>query len=543
MSNKERVCVFLIALMIQVPLMVLAGVRNPDQINPDAIAYLRVAQNYLHGNYHFAVNGYWGPLFSWLTVPVLPLVNDPVTAFRLVDWISAVIFLIGGINVLQTLRFDRITVAVGGILIALFSIQWSIFFIGPDLLMSGLLLVALSYTLASDNAGTGRRPFVAGLFYGAAYLAKAVALPIALLSMICIATIRVLAGITSFRSALYMVGRSALGLALLVIPWFLVLSLHYGNPTFSTSAPLNHALVGPHNPNWFHPSSAVFNVPERGRITTWEDPTVLQNHPLYARWSPFSSWSNLKYQIKLMFGNARLQFHYLKEFDRFGFGIVSAILGFLFFRPWVRSFQTHPWRFGGIAIASMTFIYLPVYSAAPRYFLACYPFLFVVTFGLLTVLAGAIYSQFRNKASDRPAWIRKFALILTTLLLGYGLSEPLKRSLTTRGYDEAPYSVARKMASSLPFQGPVAAVGDGRRVALYLAFLTEQPYYGIKLDVNVSVGELHKTGAAFVIVSRGIPTDQALSKDPSVQLLALQAQDDDGGRERVYCLRCVSIMK
>jgi len=102
--------------------------------------------------------------------------------------------------------------------------------------------------------------------------------------------IRLLAGIASFRTAVYMIGRSAAGMMLLVLPWAMVLSLHYGEPTFSTSAALNHALVGPHNPDWLHPSSAVYNVPEAGRITTWEDPTLLRNHPLYKPWSPLSSW-------------------------------------------------------------------------------------------------------------------------------------------------------------------------------------------------------------------------------------------------------------
>lgn len=531
--------IFLMGLIIQVPLLIISGFNNPDWMNPDSISYLRVAQYYLQGNYHLAVNGYWGPLFSWLIVPVLPLVNDPVSGFRIGDWISSVIYLTGGIMVLRALGFDRFTVAAGAMLTALFSIHWSILFIGPDLLMSGLLLVALSHTLASESGGTGRRPFVAGLFYGAAYLAKAVALPIALLSLVSIAIIRVLAGIAAFRAAVYMVGRSAVGMMFLILPWVIVLSLHYGQPTFSTSAAINHALVGPHNPHWLHPSSAVYNVPEAGRITTWEDPTVLRNHPLYNSWSPLSSWVNFKYQIGLIFYNARLQFSYLRDFDGFGLGIIAVVLGFLFFRPWFRSFQTHPWRFGAIAIASITNIYLPVYAAAPRYYLACYPFMLSATFGLLGVLASVIQSQFGAKVFMNQPAIRNFAVILATILFAYGLSGPLKQS--TPGYDEPPYLVARQMAGLLPFHGPVAAVGDGRRVALYLAFLTEQPYYGVKVEANVSVADLQKTGAAFVVVKRGLPVDHALSKDPAVRLLAPQNPDDQTLRERLYCIRPLTI--
>lgn len=41
------------------------------QINPDGICYISIAQKYLSGNYGSAINGYWGPLLSWLLVPFL----------------------------------------------------------------------------------------------------------------------------------------------------------------------------------------------------------------------------------------------------------------------------------------------------------------------------------------------------------------------------------------------------------------------------------------------------------------------------------------
>jgi len=528
--------VYLIPLMIQVPLLIISSQMNPDQMNPDLVSYLLVAQHYLQGNFHLAINGYWGPLFSWLIVPVLALSRDPVLAARIVNGIGAVIYLIGGIRILRAFGFDQIIVLAGGILTALFSIYWSTFVIEPDLLMSGLLLVGLSFTLASEKQDTGRHPFVAGLFYGAAYLTKAVALPITLLSLVSVALLRVLTRLRSFRAATSMVGRSMVGFILMAFPWVMVLSFHYGELTFSTSGIINHALVGPHNPDRLHPTFAVFNIPEAGRITTWEDPTLFRNHPLYQLWSPFSSRVNFNHQIKLILYNARLQHFYLNQFDGTGIGVFSAILGFLLFRPWARSFQTHPWRFAVIAIASITAIYLPVYALAPRYYLGCYPFLLSATFGLPTVLATVIQTLFGTQTSaGHPASIRNVAVILTTLLFGYGLSGPLSQSLT-RGNDEAAFVMAKQVAAALPFHGPIAAVGDKSRVALYVAYLTEQPYYGIKVEKNVSVAELQKTGAAFVLVKRGLPVDDALSKHPAARLMELQAKDDPAWPLRVYQL-------
>ncbi|MHC4720172.1 MAG: hypothetical protein ACYSYT_06835, partial [Planctomycetota bacterium] len=41
------------------------------QINPDGISYISVAQKYLAGDFAGAINGYWGPLYSWLLMPFL----------------------------------------------------------------------------------------------------------------------------------------------------------------------------------------------------------------------------------------------------------------------------------------------------------------------------------------------------------------------------------------------------------------------------------------------------------------------------------------
>jgi hypothetical protein len=50
-------------------LALLPGFRH--EINPDGISYISIARRYLAGDLRGAVNGYWGPLFSWALVPFL----------------------------------------------------------------------------------------------------------------------------------------------------------------------------------------------------------------------------------------------------------------------------------------------------------------------------------------------------------------------------------------------------------------------------------------------------------------------------------------
>ena len=39
------------------------------QINPDGVAYMRLARYWAEGRLDLAVSSYWGPLLSWLLVP------------------------------------------------------------------------------------------------------------------------------------------------------------------------------------------------------------------------------------------------------------------------------------------------------------------------------------------------------------------------------------------------------------------------------------------------------------------------------------------
>ena len=55
------------------------------QINPDGISYISVAQKYLAGDWRGAVNGYWGPLLSWLLMPFLYLGIEPLLATKVLS--------------------------------------------------------------------------------------------------------------------------------------------------------------------------------------------------------------------------------------------------------------------------------------------------------------------------------------------------------------------------------------------------------------------------------------------------------------------------
>jgi hypothetical protein len=60
-----------VALTVYTALLVSLAFPLSKQINPDGVAYLRIAGYYLSGDLGKAVSGYWSPLYSWLLIPWL----------------------------------------------------------------------------------------------------------------------------------------------------------------------------------------------------------------------------------------------------------------------------------------------------------------------------------------------------------------------------------------------------------------------------------------------------------------------------------------
>src|SRR3989442_5565017 len=57
--------------VFQIIALAIAGWINRQALNPDGVAYMRIASYYAAGRMDLAITGYWGPLLSWLLVPWL----------------------------------------------------------------------------------------------------------------------------------------------------------------------------------------------------------------------------------------------------------------------------------------------------------------------------------------------------------------------------------------------------------------------------------------------------------------------------------------
>jgi len=247
---------------------------NRDVLNTDAIAYLRIANYFSAGEFDLAVNGYWGPLLSWLMVPFLKFGIPPLIAARLAMLVSTVIFAFGANRIMSLFGLSRRSRVLGLVMVCLAAAVWGSQNITPDLLLAGLALVALSFTMPAFKEQDSRAAGFAGLAWGAAYLAKAIALPWAVLIIGSYSLIQW----RRRKAFLFSAAMIGAGIAIVALPWITNISIKSGHLTFSTSGRIAHALAGPAGEVRYHPTFVTLHHPKPGRLTSWENPVELPYH-------------------------------------------------------------------------------------------------------------------------------------------------------------------------------------------------------------------------------------------------------------------------
>ena len=113
------------AFLVQIVLAIKSAWMVHDQLNPDGLAYMAIAQYYLNGQTALMISGYWSPLLSWLIVPWLLVFDDPLLAAHAAMAVSAVVFLSGCFCVLRAVRLPGTAIMIGTWITAFLSVAWS----------------------------------------------------------------------------------------------------------------------------------------------------------------------------------------------------------------------------------------------------------------------------------------------------------------------------------------------------------------------------------------------------------------------------------
>ena len=481
--------------------LAVAAFANQWQLNTDAIAYLRIAQYYAEGKTQLMVSGYWGPLLSWLMVPWLKLGVAPLLAGRLVMMLSGAVFVAGSFMLLKRTQLQGAVLYAATAIIGCAAIRWSVEVISPDLLMSGLFLLAVSELFQNIWLGSRTAHVRTGIWWALAYLAKPVAFPLAFLVTVAVAMIHGVARTTSWRALVRATSITLAAFALLVLPWIALLSAKYGGFTFSTSGRINHAIVGPGNADnigKYHPVVREFHAPDLGRVTMWEDPSRMK----YPFWSPLESAANFQHQLGLIQRNAQTVAVVFKGMDQFWLGLLSLIGCCVLLPPWRESLARQRWCWVLAPLGLLGGIYLPVYvqPTDERYFYAAMPL-------LLTSALNVGLALTRTLVSKAP-WARWLALFM--VCASFGMVPMFGASFALMGSTNAETRVAKELADkiqvanvkgSIAGSGLVQLGGLPQRAGLYAAFFLGVPWHGD--EVNATPERFLASGARLAVVPRG----------------------------------------
>jgi hypothetical protein len=293
----------IVYLLIAIPVVFLTR----ERFNSDGVCYLHRAVLLAHGDLFNSISGYWSPGLSWSTVPLLWLGIDPLHAihFALLLW--------GGAYVLAAQLFLRSIlpmrtrwILASGLAIAVIAVRLATPIITPDVLLGALLLLYL-YMVQ-------RRPMIAGLFAGLAFLGKAYALPFFLIHFAITAFVRRL----GWRSILY----GYLAFALVAGPWIGVLSWKYGRFTFSTAATRNRFMQDVAPPNVRSHPPDVSRVPPGPFLTNME----VTDADTWPGWSPLDSRAHFLHQVHIAVEHVGQITADVWRLDHVGFVLIACLL-------------------------------------------------------------------------------------------------------------------------------------------------------------------------------------------------------------------------
>jgi hypothetical protein len=421
------------------------------QINPDGVSYIGVARNYAHGNFRDAINGYWGPLLSWLIVPAIWLKINPIVAIKILQVILVGIVILSSYKVIRKHASEVFSV-VGAFVIGTIGLTWALAWpLTSDLLV---LVASLSLLLLFESRiYSVRYQVLIGALGACLYFAKSVGFFLFIGFWI----IWIISDFLFYsRKNLLKIARSRIislvVFFILILPIVGLISMKYGKPTIGTAGNYNFALVGPHSVG--HPMmTRLIPPPNAQAVSIWED---ISNVPVTA-WSPFDSFYNLKFFIHLVKNNFTT---FTQILTQFGWAVFALGLFYLVL-PARKEEARFKFVMGGMALLT-TLAYLPVFIEG-RY----------IMFALIASVIGFILliSKYVNRFEYRSLPVLSLGFFLALLLIGANING-LRKAVNI---NKDVYQQSISLASYIPAGSRVAGDDFG---SIYVCYYLNAKCYG-----------------------------------------------------------------
>ena len=523
----ERICQVIVLLMGA--RCAFAGRNLP--VGADGVAYLDIARSYLRHDWHTAVNGYWGPLYSWLLAIGMRFFHPGIhTEFAMARTLNFALFTAA---VFTFSRFWRALadwskrigddessipyvsplVWIGlGYLLFLVNFIWNVDEVTPDILVATIVfaIAAVLFKLNFKLNDNRRHSIVAyvwlGLLLAIGYYAKAILLYFAVFVLGAML-------IQGFRSRILRGPITAvIVFVVLVAPFVVILSRTVGHFTAGDAGRLNYAwfVDGPETKTWmkgssgsgpaplpFYPGSIALDSPRVFRLPSIDGVT-------YAPWydaARFDKRSHPAFDLHAQLRQLAVNLPFLKDqILGAGAALLVPLLILVWYAP--RASLRH--------FAATWFCTLPAAAVVGMYLLVHLVQRFVLGFSL--VLWGAAWASV-FVPSGMQLLARRAMLVGTLVFAAYTMPGLLHYVVSQRTE-----SVGRDIAiAEAIFQhgiapgDAVASIGDGQEG--YWAHLA-------RLSVVAEVWS--------------IDSARFWSAQPPVQQAALRSMADSGAKAVVW---------
>ncbi len=307
-----------------------------ERLTGDATLYLSIAEKYIRGDFHNAINGYWGPLLSWLLIPLLYVGGSHLFAINVLNLIFGLLTILGIWKL--SYRFEMSDNIRTVILIPLVPILIFISLIEPmDFLLLCILVYYLNTLFNSKYSANILNAFSAGMLGVLAYFSKPYGFPFFISHFTMFNILHYLAA-SSKEQKRSIVRNFFIGFALFALfsgIWISLISNKYGHLTFSNMGRGVFASLGPGSehetlekgdPIFF---DGFFAPPNETAFVIYEDPS-------YARkktWSPLDSRDSLRHFIGNFLENIVAVIKAYESYSRLSISIVIAYFLILFNKP------------------------------------------------------------------------------------------------------------------------------------------------------------------------------------------------------------------
>lgn len=249
-------------------------------VDPDAISYLKITQNYINGDYQNAINGFWSPMGCWLTALLVKWTDWPIFASAIVvNSCAALGAFFASLVLFRKFNTDTFTKILFTITNSLFWSYTVYFQSFTDNWQFFFLLIILNIFLNNNYTYKPGKWIITGILAALAYYGKAfsfIFFPVMSLAL----TAWLLKQDKSFSLSKWIkINVASISVMIIVsLPWIFLLYQKYNIVTYSTAGTLNMAwwIVG--TQQFKDGINIVVPPPYTGSLFYFEDPYLAQGY-------------------------------------------------------------------------------------------------------------------------------------------------------------------------------------------------------------------------------------------------------------------------